>query len=109
MFRAYHVVVDGKSVGRLLPKEELALPLDEGMRQISVRADWWGSVPLSVDVKRGEYLSLECGSSLANWRFLFAPIYILILRNHCLWLRRKMPIQSPDPTSANSWSEVERA
>src|ERR1044071_6442811 len=87
--RAYRVVVDGKTVGKLRPKEKLAVPIDEGTRDIEVRIDWCGCAPVVVEVKKDEELFFECGSNLANWRFLFVLIYIVFLRNDYLWLKEK--------------------
>jgi hypothetical protein len=98
--RAYRVVVDGKTIGQLRPKKELETSLEEGKHQLSVRVDWCGSRPLSIDVRNGETVFLECGSNLANWRFLIAIVYITFLCNDYLWLRIRVPNQSLDPTLA---------
>jgi hypothetical protein len=94
--RPYRVLVDGRYVGQLGPREELEAPIEEGKHRVEVRIDWCGSRPLAVDLRDGGAVHLECGCNLSGWRILLVPAYVTILRNDYLWLEVKVPSRLPD-------------
>ena len=86
--RAYQVRVDGAVVGSVKAGESASFSVPDGRHSLIMRIDWCGSAQLGFEATAGEHLTFECGSSLAGWRLLLAPLYVTIRTDQYLWLRR---------------------
>ena len=86
-FRAYKVQVDGELVGKIEPKNTMEFSLVPGLHEVMLSIDWCKSNIVEINIKNGETLAMECGSSLSGRRMLLAIVYIMFLRNRYLWLR----------------------
>lgn len=72
--RLYKVVVDGKTVGELWPKENGFFNLAPGEHRLFVKIDFMRSKELSIAFEPGETVELACrggGSALALFRTIF--------------------------------------
>ena len=87
--RAYKVKVDGVVVGLVRARESVTVPVAPGRHSLVIRIDWGGSEQIDFEVKTGEHIFFECGSSLAGWRVLLALFYAIVRPHQWLWLRRK--------------------
>ena len=59
--RGYQVFVDQVRVGTLRRNQELTVPLLPGHHVLEAKIDWTGGVPLTVEVRPGECVSVQVG------------------------------------------------
>lgn len=86
--RAYKVKIDGVVVGSLRALDSATIPVAPGRHSMELRIDWGGSERIDFEVKPGEQVFFECGSSLNGWRVLLALFYAILRPHQWLWLRR---------------------
>ena len=86
--RAYKVVVDGVVVASVRAGQSVTVPVSAGSHALGLRIDWCGSEELQFEVRTGERITFECGSSLAGWRVWLALLYVIFRTREYLWLRR---------------------
>lgn len=85
--RAYKIVLDGDVIGTIKNGQELEFKVPSGRHQLRLRIDWCGSNIVDFEAQ-GEVMEFDCGSSLKGWRFLLLLLYVTILRNEYLWLKK---------------------
>lgn len=86
--RAYKVEVDGVMVASVRAGQSVTFPVSVGIHALRLRIDWCGSEEQRLDVRSGERITFECGSSLAGWRLLIGFYYAFLRTQQYLWLRR---------------------
>jgi hypothetical protein len=85
--RAYKIKIDGKAIGSIKRKNTVTFPVSPGSHEIMLSIDWCRSNTVGIDIRDGETLDMECGSSLSGWRIFFATYYVMFRPNRYLWLR----------------------
>lgn len=58
--RAYRVVIDGTTVGKIKAGEEQSFEVDPGQHVVQLRVDWARSRKLEVDVVDAGEVELQC-------------------------------------------------
>ena len=86
--RNYCVILDGQEAAQVANGEEIEIALSEGKHVVQMQIDWCQSQALEIDVAIGETQILECGPNAKPW---LALLYVTVLRNKYLWLRRVNP------------------
>jgi hypothetical protein len=51
---AFHVAVDGKRAGAVLPRQQVALACSPGSHVVRIRRWWYRSAPLVIEVQVGD-------------------------------------------------------
>jgi hypothetical protein len=86
--RAYKIEIDGVAVGSMRAGSSVTFPISPGPHALVLQIDWCCSKQVDFEAEDGEQISFECGSSLAGWRLLLAPFYVVFRTRKYLWLRR---------------------
>jgi hypothetical protein len=86
--RAYHVHLDGRSIGTLNAGENCEFDIAPGSHSLEVRIDWCTSPLRMFQVKLGEKVEYECGSHLKGWKLLASIWYVAVARNKYLELKK---------------------
>lgn len=60
IFRAYHIVIDGGTVGKIRRGRRLELPITAGHHEIFLRIDWCRSPTVEVGAQPGDVIHLSC-------------------------------------------------
>jgi hypothetical protein len=78
--RAYHILLDGKKIGKLKNGETREFTVDPGSHSIKAKIDWCSSQTLDFTATDGEPLVFHVKSNLRGmrlslifWKVLFAP------------------------------------
>lgn len=58
--RAYNVLIDDESVGRLKHADEASFEVEPGRHKVQLRIDWASSEPRMIYLRAGEVAELEC-------------------------------------------------
>jgi hypothetical protein len=100
LFRAYRIILDGKSVARIQNGQELKLQVPPGKHQIYLKLDWCRSNVLEFELGERD-ITFDCGSSLRDWRILLSLLYAAIFYREYMWIRQRMSIGAgPAPSGA---------
>lgn len=86
-FRAYQVMLDGKSIGEINDGETESFDVPTGRHELRLEIDWCGSNTVVFDLDRND-LAFECGSNLRGLRRYLALIYISFKRKSYIWLKQ---------------------
>ena len=87
MLRGYRIIVDGREEAVIRPGQTVEIELKPGIHIVRAAIDWAGSQSIEIELRPDVDHHLEVGSNIANWRLLFAALYITIWRNDYLYLR----------------------
>ena len=83
--RRFKVVLDGRTVGDIRPRETVTVVVEPGSHRLVIRIDWCSSNTIGFDVERGQVASFDCGSTslfLTFLRVIFAPHTYLWLKEN---------------------------
>lgn|SRR5215510_3625071 len=86
-FRSYKVIVDGQAVGKIKNGGRLEFDLPPGRHRLYLKIDWCRSNLVDFETD-SDVIQFECGSNLPGWRSLLALLYITLLPDQYLWLKR---------------------
>jgi len=86
--RKYSVIVDGEEITKIKSGEIKELDIKPGKHKIQLEIDWCKSNALDIDYDQGEEIELKCGNSMKGLRVLLAIIYITLLKDKYLWIRK---------------------
>jgi len=86
--RAYKVLLDGEVIGEISNDQQFEFDAAPGKHQIQLKIDWCTSNRVDFE-KEQDTVEFECGSSLRGFRILLSILYVTILRNQYMWLKRK--------------------
>lgn len=86
--RAYKVVLDGEVIGEISNDQQIELDAAPGKHQIQLKIDWCTSNRVDFE-KDQDIVEFECGSSMRGFKILLSILYVTILRNQYMWLKRK--------------------
>ncbi|MEV6695239.1 hypothetical protein AB0M35_27580 [Micromonospora sp. NPDC051196] len=81
--RAYELVVDGQSYGRIRRGEEVRFEVAPGSHWAQARIDWTGSPRLAFHAAPGDEVVLQvepAGNSLMLWQLLGSTTYLRLTR-----------------------------
>jgi hypothetical protein len=90
--QVYTILIDSGEVGQIKDGQSISIPVSPGQHVVQLRMDWCRSKPVEFSATEGESIPFECGSSLGGWRIVLAVLYITLLRNHYMWIRRPVNI-----------------
>lgn len=82
--RSYHVVLDGKTIGKIKQGQEVFYEIPHGTHEIQLKMDWVGSKTIKF-VKNENIIEFACGN---NVRGKDPLLYITFKRDQYLWLER---------------------
>jgi hypothetical protein len=82
--RAYRVVVDGNTVGKIGDGETKEFPVSAGPHNLSIKIDWCGSKAVPFTVAEGEVLAFDAKSNLRGIRVIGA--FLLALFAWSFWV-----------------------
>ena len=85
--RAYQVVVDGKTIGKIKNRETKEFETMRGDHELFLKIDWCRSDKIEFSVADKEKKEFDCGSSLRGLRLFLMIIYGTFLCNRYIWLR----------------------
>lgn len=85
--RKYKIKVDDEVIGDIKPKVTKEFSITPGMHKIVLSIDWCRSNIVEINIKDGETLVMECGSSVSGWKLLLSSIYVFFRPHRYLWLR----------------------
>jgi hypothetical protein len=88
LLRSYRINIDHKDVEKIKIGKSIEIPVAPGDHTIVVKIDWCGSNKIPFQIKEGETLHFECGSSMTGAKFLFAFFYIIFMPNEYLWIKK---------------------
>lgn len=84
----YDVLLDGRKVGQLAPRDRVVLPCDSGSHRVRVRGSAGGSSPpLEVQVGEGETVVLQADMADRNRSFLYRMATLVFHPGRFLSLR----------------------
>jgi len=86
--QVYKILIDSGEVDQIRDGQSISIPVSPGPHVVQLRMDWCRSNPVEFSATEGESIQFECGSSLGGWRIVLAVLYITLLRNRYMWIRR---------------------
>lgn len=86
--RNYKILIDGNLFGTIKPNETISLYLPNGNHNIYLKIDWCKSNKINFTLSEKENLHFECGNNLKGWKLLISILYITILKNRYLWIKK---------------------
>jgi hypothetical protein len=85
--RKYKVVIDDIEVGSIVDGGIEQYDIQTGHHTIYLKIDWCTSNKIEFDILENEILEFNCGS-LKGKKTLLVYMYITILRNRYLWIKK---------------------
>ncbi|MDM8000794.1 MAG: hypothetical protein QUS33_12610, partial [Dehalococcoidia bacterium] len=85
--RPYRVVLDGRVVADIWEGQTIDVDAQPGDHLLHLKIDWCRSNIVRLQVGK-ERIDFECGSSLRGTRIVLAMLYVTVLWNRYIWLRR---------------------
>jgi hypothetical protein len=86
--RAYHIVLDGKTIGNIRDGETKEMSVSLGEHDLSVRIDWTGSRTLHFSAAKGQPVAFRVKSNIRGPRLILGVWYLLFAWNSYLHLEQ---------------------
>lgn len=87
--RAYQLVVDGVSVGKVRSGREVEVAIRPGYHVVELTIDWCRSNPIGLQVREGESCLLSCGSNYTGLALFRGVTRMMTDSSNYLWLREE--------------------
>ncbi|PAD34527.1 hypothetical protein [Terribacillus saccharophilus] len=88
MLRNYNVIIDGKKVGTIGPRDTFNFSIAPGKHTIHLEIDWCRSKKIEFKARENEIIRFNC-AGLRGIKFLFVMWFITFARNKYLSLNLK--------------------
>ena len=74
--RGYRIILDGKEIGKIMPKETFEYDIEKGPHELYLKIDWTGSNKINFTVEDQD-TKFYCKSNFKGIKSLFILYYVI--------------------------------